>query len=827
MAADDTGRLKALRSYGILDTDPEQAFDDLALLASHICRTPIALVSLLDENRQWFKAHVGLEFRETARSVAFCAHAIEQQGIFIVEDALNDPRFRDNALVLGEPQIRFYAGAPLVTRDGDALGTICVIDRVARTLTDDQKAALDALRRQVEAQLEARRDLAELRAARGERDDTWSAAVAVSARAQLIVDTALDAVITIDQESRVTSWNTQAEATFGWARGDAVGRELSELVIPPQHREAHAAGMRRYLSTGESRVLNQRIEIEAQDRDGRRFPVELAITPLHDGERLSFSAFVRDISARKRHEQLLATQFEVTRVLAAATGLEDAAPLVLSAAGRLLEWDGGALWLLDVPADVLRASHVWQADDAVWLDFMEKTRALTLSRGVGLPGRILANEAPLWIADVTREENFPRAAEALTVGLRSAIGVPVAVSGRVEGVLEFFSRESGQPDQETLRVLTGMASQLGLFIERVRAELALRRSANQLRAVIYHMLDGLVIVDRGLRIVQCNSAFARMFGYELEELSGVSAAQLLPDRPEYQEPARLGDMLRESLGRITDREGRRRNGDVFPLQAQLYEVETPEGSLIGVHVRDLSETREVDRLKKRFIASVSHELRTPLTAIRGALGLLAQSVGGALPPEARQLVSLAERNAVRLSSLISDILDFERIESGLLSLKREVFPIDEAVARMLDTVNGSAAEAGISLVTPASGLSAYGDQARIEQVLVNLVSNAIKFSAAGTQVEIEASGGADKVEVRVSDRGRGVPPEQRAVIFELFRQTEDSDARVHGGAGLGLAICWTIIRQHGGEIGVESRPGGGSIFWFSLPVRAREQPATA
>jgi anti-sigma regulatory factor (Ser/Thr protein kinase) len=166
----ETARLAALKKYRILDTPPEQNFDDLTLLASHICNTPMALLTLVDEDRQWFKSRVGVELTETSRATSFCAYAIQQNTIMVVPDTWQDARLRDNPLVTGAPHIRFYAGAPLVTRDGFALGTLCVVDRVVRTLTTEQIEALDALRHQAEAQLELRRNLDELRVALSERD---------------------------------------------------------------------------------------------------------------------------------------------------------------------------------------------------------------------------------------------------------------------------------------------------------------------------------------------------------------------------------------------------------------------------------------------------------------------------------------------------------------------------------------------------------------------------------------------------------------------------------------------------------------------------------
>ncbi|HXW05878.1 MAG TPA: ATP-binding protein [Vicinamibacterales bacterium] len=178
---DESRRLAALHRYRILDTDPERAFDDLTLLASQICGTPIALISLVDADRQWFKSRIGVTLTETSRSIAFCAHAIQQHDLYVVPDALGDDKFRNNPLVTGEPHIRFYAGAPLVTPEGEALGTLCVMDCVPRTLTRDQLDALEALRRQAQGQLELRANLIELQQALADRDRAEAAREALIA----------------------------------------------------------------------------------------------------------------------------------------------------------------------------------------------------------------------------------------------------------------------------------------------------------------------------------------------------------------------------------------------------------------------------------------------------------------------------------------------------------------------------------------------------------------------------------------------------------------------------------------------------------------------
>lgn len=243
MSTDETARLAALRAYRILDTAPEQQFDDLTMLASHICGAPIALITLVDASRQWFKSRVGVSLAETDRSISFCAHAMHHPDLFIVPDATKDPRFRDNPMVTGEPGIRFYAGAPLTSREGEPLGTLCVADHTPRTLTPEQSEALSGLRRQVEAQLELRRGLSDLRTALDAREraeaaqkrliDELRIALAdlekLSGLLPLCADCQLNMIIPADPDaiSTVTEGLEKMLKEKGWPERDVIGVELA------------------------------------------------------------------------------------------------------------------------------------------------------------------------------------------------------------------------------------------------------------------------------------------------------------------------------------------------------------------------------------------------------------------------------------------------------------------------------------------------------------------------------------------------------------------------------------------------------------------------
>jgi signal transduction histidine kinase len=249
-------------------------------------------------------------------------------------------------------------------------------------------------------------------------------------------------------------------------------------------------------------------------------------------------------------------------------------------------------------------------------------------------------------------------------------------------------------------------------------------------------------------------------------------------------------------------------------------------------LRELTQTetalRGAEQVKDEFISVVGHELRTPLTSIRGSLGLLEGGVLGELPAEAQEMLAMAVANTDRLVRLINDILDIERMDAGRLELEIEPLKAAELVAQAVGVLQRSATEARVKLRSEVADLTVSADGDRIVQVLVNLIGNAVKFSARGGVVRIGVARERDCVLFSVSDEGRGIPADQLARIFERFNQVDVSDAREKGGTGLGLSIAHGIVQRHGGRIWAESEEGRGSTFNFTLaPAADGQAPASA
>ncbi|MGH9744670.1 MAG: response regulator [Candidatus Acidiferrales bacterium] len=464
----EAARLETLQRYDILDTLPEQEFDDLSRLAALICGTPIALVSLIDTDRQWFKAKVGIDDSETPRDVAFCAHAILEPGVMVVRDAFEDERFRTNPLVTGEPKVRFYAGAPLLTREGHALGTLCVVDHVPRELSVEQLEALRALSRLVVNEFELRRSVTDLSQAMRERR-------LIQSELDQLFDLSLDLFCIAGFDGYFKRINPAWEKTLGISKEELLSRPYIDFV----HPDDHEATLSEAKSMGTGSVTFS-FENRYRCGDGTYIWLLWNATPSSD-QKLIF-AVARDITLRKRAERRMAVGYALTRVLAEAGTLEEASPLILMSICEGLGWELGAFWRLDEIANVLRCVDLWHPPVLQFPTFEWATREFTYQRGVGIPGLVWATRQSAWLPDVPGERNFPRAIFAQKEGLHSAFGFPVRIGDRVVGVIEFVSREIRKPEGELLEMFDSIGSQIGQFMERRRAENELKLYADYLEA---------------------------------------------------------------------------------------------------------------------------------------------------------------------------------------------------------------------------------------------------------------------------------------------------------------------------------------------------------
>ena len=294
----ELARIQRLRGYAILDTSPEPEFDRLTQLASRFFDVPTVLVSFVDESRQWFKARYGLEATHTARRLSFCAYTILEDKVMVVPDTTLDERFAENGLVTGPPHIRFYAGAPLKAPDGLLLGTFCLIDSRPHPEFGEQKQRdLEEFARIVIHELE-------MRAAQQAEAAARTAAERAEVRYRAVVETAVDAMVVIDERGVVQSFNAAAERIFGYTADEMVGRNVSELMPEPDHSR-HDGYLDRYRRTGERRIIGIGREVEGRRRDGTPFPLDLSIAEWRIGDQRYFTGVMRDLTEHRRAEQRL------------------------------------------------------------------------------------------------------------------------------------------------------------------------------------------------------------------------------------------------------------------------------------------------------------------------------------------------------------------------------------------------------------------------------------------------------------------------------------------------------------------------------------------
>jgi PAS domain S-box-containing protein len=347
----------------------------------------------------------------------------------------------------------------------------------------------------------------------------------------------------------------------------------------------------------------------------------------------------------------------------------------------------------------------------------------------------------------------------------------------------------------------------------------LAESGTRQRLILTGAADGIVGLDGDGRIAFANPAALTMLDRTAEEMVGAPLHALVHGSACSEPRCPLSLRLEAGSVRSGDAEQFvRAGGTAFPAEFSFtpFDEHGPAAGAVLVF-RDISERRAVDRMKDEFLSIVSHELRTPLTSVRGSLGLLESGVAGELSQNARQMVEIAVDNTDRLTRLINDILDIERMTTGRITLERRACEAADLISNAVRIVAPVADDAGVRVETGTVDGRVWADPDRIVQTLTNLISNAVKFSERDHVVAVSAAEAGSHVRFLVMDSGRGIPPDKLVVIFDRFQQVDPSDAREKGGVGLGLAIAKGIVEQHDGRIWVESTEGVGSTFSFHIP----------
>jgi PAS domain S-box-containing protein len=785
---DEKRRLRNLQSYRVLDTAPDQAFDDFTLLATHTCGTPIALVTLVDEKRQWFKSRVGIDFTETPREMSFCAHTILEPGdAFIVHDAWKDPRFSENPLVTGDPHIRFYAGIPLVSPEGFALGAMSVMDRVPRQLSPSQLDCLRAIARQVIQQLILRRSMKEQLKAVLRLQEAQEALT----QAEDLMENASDMVHSVDPQGKVDYVNLAWCRALGYSPTDALGLSMFD-VIHPAWRKPFAELFERALN-GENVGTINTIFVA---RDAREIPVEGTFNiKSTEGKSHAIRGIFRDISAKRKEEQ---KRREAEDRYTA---------LFNDSTEGIVQFDVNGGLVSSNPA-MARMLGYESSDELIY--------ALNVLN------------QPLYVNERDRV-NLIRA----MIRRGSAQGFECQLLRKDGGII--WIRASG-------RAVRGPDDKL-LYFEGIIIDLTDRKVVEIERDRLFNLSQNFFcIADFDGYFKRLNPAWESL-GFSLAELLSRPFIDFVhPDDRE----ATIAEMAGIHTGQESiNFENRYRCGDGSYRWLLWNAAPAVEQRLIYASARDITdikmfeqelkrnnlelgtrnrEVEEASRLKSEFLANMSHELRTPLNGIIGFSELMYNEEIGPVSAEHKEFLGDILTSGRHLLQLINDILDLSKVEAGKLEFRPEELDLAKTIQEVCDILRAMSAKKHIDVKYSIDHRvrNVFVDPGKLKQVLYNYLSNALKFTPERGRVRVVASVvGDDEFRIEVQDSGIGIHEKDMSRLFVEFQQLDEGASKKYQGTGLGLALTKKIVEAQGGRVGVTSAIGTGSIFFAVLPRRAQ------
>jgi PAS domain S-box-containing protein len=524
--------------------------------------------------------------------------------------------------------------------------------------------------------------------------------------------------------------------------------------------------------------------------------------------------------------------------LAASGSLDDVGTRLLADIGQAFGWQTGIYWRLE--SGLLRYREGWTAAGIDLSGFHEVSRRFEFEKGSGLPGRAWQSGGVEWVAKVADDAALPRKATALRHGLHSAIAFPLSTGDDTLGVLEFYSYAARVAVEEAVEMTVVMTQHLPEFIRRIHAQEMLRQSEAQKSAMLDVALDCIITIDANGTVTAWNPATERTFGYTAQEALGRELAELIIP-PELRDQHRGGLARYLSTGQTRYLNQRievpavRRDGGRIVVELAITRVPVDGPAVFTGYVRDITgkkqaeeeqarlyrRAEEASRMRERLLAIVAHDLRNPLGAIMAAASQPLKNPADVRDAGVRHRADTILRASARMDRLIADLLDTANIHRGQLSIERRPHRVAAVLADARESHQLVAVEKGVHLTVDveAGDLECVCDRDRIVQVLSNLIGNAVKFCRRGDSIRVRASASHGDTVFEVADTGPGISPDDLPLIFEPYwsGRRGGNHGATHG-TGLGLFISSGIVEAHGGRLWVESTPGHGSTFRFTLPA---------
>ncbi len=833
----EEGRIAALRSYDILDTLPEPDFDNITQLTARVCNTPIALISFIDDNVQWIKSRVGLDMQELSRDQSFCRYTILDDELFEVTNPLGDSRFAKNPLVTGAKRISYYAGIPLINKEGYRLGTLSIMSPNPHKLTEVQRSAFRTLAQSVVTLLELRRS-------KRETDKPLSNTPTPAAADEIDFTTRVllsEQLTQAEALSKSGSWemNIHTHDTT-WSNGMYTLLEISEedryttdrtilnFVSPADKQKVKAAfdrisgntaaeeaeDLRKVTKKGKDRVLTMKVD-RAVTKPSRQTNTEI----------LEFQVVTKR-GLEKPVKAIIRKRLDSDQELVGLYGtLQDITATSLP--NRQVK-NTGINTHVDHYGNVPFGYHVTDSrgyfteindTELIWLGY---TREEVVGR-MALKS-ILSEDSARAYADsqLLFEKNGSLRDMHLTI--KSREGVEIIVSANFTAVYD----ERGN-----------VASTKAILIDITKlkkANEALEESEAMYRNLIEESAQMLFTADTQGRFTFVSSRLKKTIGYSNRDLLGKLFASIYDG--EWRKKAiafynkQLQDKIEETtfLLPIIIRTGERlwieqvatlitKNNNIIGYRFALYDITErlktqeamQEAARLATEAKDMQQT---------FLGKMSHEIRTPMNGVVGMVNLLNTTQ---LTPEQQEFVDGIKESSVNMIRIINDILDVTKIQSGKLIFEETDFALKNLVNGVIFALKAGADKKGIQLISQIDSQIPdllVADPVRLNQVLLNLADNALKFTERGSisiQVRIkENRADGMNLEFIVADTGIGIPQNKVHAIFESFTQAESDTTRKYGGTGLGLTIAKQLIEQQGGEIKVISREGQGTTFTFTF-----------